>query len=216
MTRIFYIGDSTVHFNRIDTHPQVGMSQVLNLYTTENVSVIHHGKNGHSTKSFRDEGLFEPVRLGLKQGDFLFIQFGHNDGKPDLPRHADAYGAFQDNLRYFIYEARKAGAHPVLITPTARRLFNADGMFCSGCHGDYPDAIRQVGEQERVPVADVTALSECYLSQLGDEASKPLFMGPADDTHFKYEGAVQMVGLLAKELERFGPPYADLLYQTGR
>lgn len=212
MNRIFYIGDSTVQLNRIDTYPQTGMSQVLELYMAPGVQVLPRGKNGRSTKSFLDEGRFEPVRAQMEQGDFLLIQFGHNDEKDDPLRHTDPFGSYQDNLRFFIQEARKAGAYPVLITPIARRLFDEAGNFRPGSHGQYPDAVRQLGKELQVPVADLTALTESYLADLGDEASKPLFVWPKDNTHLKYEGAVRMAGFLARELERFGSPYRELLY----
>lgn len=213
MNRIFYIGDSTVQFNKIDTYPQTGMSQVLELFTAEGIRVMPHGKNGRSTKSFLDEGRFEPVRQQMGEGDFLFIQFGHNDEKPDEARHTEPYGSYQDNLRYFIREARSRGAAPVLITPIARRLFDEAGNFRPGSHGDYPEAMRRLGEEEKVPVADLTSLTERFLAELGDEASKPLFVWPVDNTHLKYDGAVTMVRFLCQELARFGAPYAQLLHQ---
>lgn len=212
MTRVFYIGDSTVQLNKIDTYPQTGMSQVLELFLKPGIQVMPYGKNGRSTKSFLDEGRFAPVQAQLDQGDFLLIQFGHNDEKDDPARHTDAFGSFQENLRLFIRAAREKGAHPVLITPIARRLFDENGSFLPGSHGDYPAAIRQVGAVEAVPVADLTALTEAFLEELGDEASKPLFVWPKDNTHLKYDGAVQMVTLLSRELERFGSPYRELLY----
>lgn len=209
--KIYYIGDSTVAVNKIHTYPQTGMSQMLPLYLHDGVQVISLAKNGRSTKSFLDEGRFAPAQQGMGQGDFLFIQFGHNDEKEDPARHTDADGSFRDNLRFFISEARKRGANPVLITPIARRLFDGQGNFRPGSHGAYPEAVRIVGGEENVPVADLTALTEAYLSQLGDEASKPLFVWPKDNTHLKVEGAVKMAGFLARELERFGGIYADLL-----
>lgn len=211
MKQIYYIGDSTVAFNKIHTYPQTGMSQGLPLYLKDGVQVISLAKNGRSTKSFLDEGLFEPARTGMMPGDFLFIQFGHNDEKDDPARHTDPNGSFRDNLRYFIGEARARGAFPVLITPIARRQFDENGVFRPGSHGPYPEAVRQVGLEENVPVADLTALTESYLAQLGDEPSKPLFVWPKDNTHLKAEGAVRMAGFLASELERFGGVYADLL-----
>lgn len=216
MSAIYYIGDSTVQFNKIDTYPQTGMSQVLELFTGEGIRVHPHGKNGRSTKSFLDEGRFEPVRQGMSQGDFLFIQFGHNDEKPDPQRHTEPYGTYQDNLRYFIGEARSRGAYPVLITPIARRLFDGAGNFLPGSHGKYPEAMRQLGRQEKVPVADLTTLTEAFLAQLGDEPSKPLFVWPVDNTHLKPEGAVKMVSFLCRELKRFGSPYSDLLYDINQ
>lgn len=209
--KIYYIGDSTVAVNKIHTYPQTGMSQALPLYLRDEVQVISLAKNGRSTKSFLDEGRFVPAQQGMEKGDFLFIQFGHNDEKDDPARHTDADGSFRDNLRFFIREARNRGAHPVLITPIARRLFDEQGNFRPGSHGAYPEAVRIVGTEENVPVADLTALTEAYLPQLGDEPSKPLFVWPKDNTHLKVEGAVKMAGFLAQELDRLGGIHADLL-----
>ncbi len=213
MRRIFYIGDSTVQFNKIDTYPQTGMSQALERYTAKDVTLCHHGKNGRSTKSFRDEGRFQPVMAQMGEGDFLFIQFGHNDEKQADPnRYAAADGAYRENLRYFIRSAKEKGAHPVLITPIARRLFDENGVFQPGSHGAYPEAVRTVGAEENVPVADLTSITENFLAQLGDEPSKPLFVWPKDNTHLRPEGAVKFCGFLCEELKRFGGIYADLLY----
>ena len=211
MKKIYYIGDSTVAFNKIHTYPQTGMSQGLPLYLKDGIQVISLAKNGRSTKSFLDEGLFAPAQQGMVAGDFLLIQFGHNDEKDDPARHTDPNGSFRDNLRFFIAEARERGAYPVLITPIARRLFDENGTFRPGSHGEYPEAVRQVGAQENVPVADLTALTEKFLGELGDEPSKPIFVWPKGNTHLKAEGAVRMAGFLASELERFGGVYADLL-----
>ena len=213
MNRIYYIGDSTVQLNKIDTYPQTGMAQVLELFTAPGIAVLPHGKNGRSTKSFLDEGLFEPVRRELGQGDYLLIQFGHNDEKEDPLRHTEPYGSFQENLLHFIQTARSLGAYPVLITPIARRRFDETGTFLPGSHGEYPEAIRQLGKREDVPVADLTRLTESYLAELGDEASKPLFVWPKDNTHLKYDGAVRMAAFLCQELARFGSPYDTLLYR---
>lgn len=213
MNRIFYIGDSTVQLNKFDTYPQTGMSQVLELFLAPDVQVLPHGKNGRSTKSFLDEGLFVPVQEQMAQGDFLLIQFGHNDEKDDPARHTEPFGAYRENLRFFIREARARGASPVLITPIARRNFDASGHFLPGSHGEYPNAVRQLGREESVPVADLTALTERFLEELGDEASKPLFVWPVDNTHLKYDGAVRMAELLCRELARFGSPYRELLYE---
>ena len=148
----------------------------------------------------------------MEQGDFLLIQFGHNDEKADLLRHTDPYGSYQENLRFFVHEARMRGAYPVLVTPIARRLFDDAGNFLPGSHGEYPEAMRQLGRELSVPVADLTMLTENYLAELGDEASMPLFVWPVDNTHLKYDGAFQMVRLLAQELHRFGSPCRELLY----
>ncbi len=211
MKKIYYIGDSTVAVNFIQTYPQTGMAQGLQLYVKPEVRIVSLAKNGRSTTSFLEEGRLEPVRKHIAPGDFLFIQFGHNDNKNDPARFTDPNTDFRDNLRIFIRTAREAGAYPLLITPIARRKFDEKGVFLPGSHEAYPDAIRQVGLQEQVPVADLTALTEAWLPTVGDEESKPYFMWPKDNTHLKPVGAVKMAGFLAAELERLGGPYAELL-----
>lgn len=214
MRKIFYIGDSTVARNTIKTYPQTGMSQGLGRYVAGDVVIRSFAKNGRSTKSFLDEGRFEPVAAEMGEGDFLFIQFGHNDEKPDLERHTDPEGSFRENLRLFIGAAEKAGAHPVLLTPIARRLFDKKGNFLPGSHGAYPEAVRQVGRETGVPVIDLTAGTEAYLAWLGDEDSRPLFVWPKDNTHLKPEGAVRLAGFVAQGLEDLGGIYAGLLAQA--
>ena len=211
MPTVYYIGDSTVAFNRIDTYPQQGMSNALGLYLHHGVGLAPHGLNGRSTKSFLDEGAFEPVRRSMAPGDILLIQFGHNDEKADPARHTDPDTTYKENLTFFISCAREAGAYPVLITPIARRLFDENGAFLPGSHGAYPQAVRELGAKLGVPVADLTVITESYLAQVGDLPSKPWFMWPKDNTHLKPEGAVIMAGFLARELKRMGSPFSDLL-----
>ena len=211
MITVHYIGDSTVARNNIHSYPQTGMSQGLPLYLKESVRVVSYAKNGRSTKSFLDEGRFAPVEAAMQPGDFLFIQFGHNDEKPDEARHTDPDTTFQENLHLFIRAARQTGAYPVLLTPIARRLFDEKGNFLPGSHGAYPAAMKQAAADAGVPVIDLTAVTEEFLAALGDEASKPLFVWPVDNTHLKYEGAVKMAGFVAEGLRALGGIYADLL-----
>lgn len=211
MATVFYCGDSTVTFNKISTYPQQGMSNVLPLFLKQGASMSPHGHNGRSTKSFQDEGLWEPVKEAMKVGDFLLIQFGHNDEKPDPLRYTDPDGSFKDNLRLFIRTAREAGAYPVLHTPIGRRLFDEDGNFRPSSHGEYPRAIREVGAELGVPVIDLTSITEEFLAQTGDEATKPLFVWPVDNTHLRFDGAVTMVRFWAQEMLKLGSPYADIV-----
>ena len=211
MITVHYIGDSTVARNNIHSYPQTGMSQGLPLYLKESVRVVSYAKNGRSTKSFLDEGRFAPVEAAMEPGDFLFIQFGHNDEKPDEARHTDPDTTFQENLHLFIRAARQTGAYPVLLTPIARRLFDEKGNFLPGSHGAYPAAMKQAAADAGVPVIDLTEKTERFLAELGDEPSKPLFVWPVDNTHLKYEGAVKMAGFVAEGLRELGGIYADLL-----
>ena len=211
MASLFYIGDSTVAYNRIDTYPQMGMSNTLSLYLKPGVTLHPHGLNGRSTKSFLDEGAFEPVKWAMGPGDLLLIQFGHNDEKADEARHTDPDTTYRENLRYYIRCARERGAYPVLITSISRRLFDDNGNFLPGSHGAYPDAMRAVGREENVPVADMTAITEKWLSQLGDEPSRHMFVWPKDNTHLKFDGARILSGFLAEEIRKMGSPYADFI-----
>lgn len=209
MPKIYYLGDSTAAFNGAETYPQTGMSQGLAELAA--VEVVSLAKNGRSTKSFLDEGLFVPAQQAMLPGDLMLIQFGHNDEKDDPVRHTDPDTSYKENLLYFIREARSRGALPVLVTPIARRLFDETGTFLPGSHGAYPEAVRQLGKAENVPVIDLTAVTEDFLARLGDEASKPLFMWPIDNTHLKPEGAAQMADFLAAGLRGLGKPYSMFL-----
>ena len=211
MAAIFYAGDSTVKFNKASTYPQTGISQGMLLYLADGVEMKSFAQNGRSTKSFIDEGRLALIEKEIKEGDFLFIQFGHNDEKSNLKCHTDPDTTFKENLMKFVYAARNKGAYPVLITPIARRFFDESGKFLPGSHGEYPKAVRQIGETNQVPVIDLTAITEAYLESVGDMASKAFFMWPKDNTHLKPEGAVIMAGFLSRELKELGAPYCELL-----
>ena len=118
MRTIYWASDSTVQYNDILTYPQTGMGQVLNLFLKPDVIVSNHAKNGRSTKSFIDESRMVPIYDRITEGDFLFIQFGHNDEKINDPtRYTDAEGEYRVNLEKFVNVARNKKAVPVIITP---------------------------------------------------------------------------------------------------
>ncbi len=211
MATIFYAGDSTVTFNKIDSYPQSGMSQGMLRYLKDSVRMRSLARNGRSTKSFIDEGLLDVIDGEIGEGDFLFVQFGHNDEKPDEERHTDPETTFPENLMKFAEVAQNHGAYPVFITPIARRLFDETGRFLPGSHGPYPEAIRKTGKVYGIPVIDLTSITESYLAAVGDTFTKPFFMWPKDNTHLKPEGAVLMAGFLCDELRKLGSPYSDIL-----
>ena len=212
MRRIIYAGDSTVTFNKIKSYPQAGLSQGLSYYTAEDVVIYSFAVNGRSTKSFMDEGRFEQVKNELAEGDFLFIQFGHNDEKIQDPnRYAAPYTDYKDNLKIMAHAARKKGAYPVIISPVARRLFDENGVFMPGSHGEYPAAAKMAAEEMGIPFIDLTRVSEKYLADMGDAASRPMYVYPKDNSHFQLHGAVVMAGFIADALKKLGGIYADLL-----
>lgn len=222
MKKIIWVGDSTVAFNMADTYPQTGIGQEFDRYLKREYVVFDFAKNGASSKSFYDLGLFEPARELMEEGDFLFIQFGHNDEKPKEDRHTDPYTTYQEYLMRYVKAAREAGAVPVLITPLSRRLFNEDGTI-KNSHGEYPEAVKQLAGRENLAVIDLTESSRRLYEAAGDIASRKWFMYfPAgtyenystdkeDNTHLHYEGAVRMAGLVAEGLKKLGGIYEDML-----
>ena len=160
--RIFWIGDSTVQFNSIFTWPQCGMGQVLDLYVRPDIAVFDHARNGRSTKSFREEGLWTPVEDALRPGDLLLIQFGHNDEKMNDPTRYASPEQFAANLLAYARAAQAKGALPVLITPLVRRHFEGDTL--TPTHGAYPDAVRALASREGLPLIDLTAASAGWCS----------------------------------------------------
>jgi lysophospholipase L1-like esterase len=221
--RIFWAGDSTVAQNTIESYPQTGMGQTLSLYLNEDIIVYNYAKNGRSSKSFINEGILEKIKEELKGEDFLFIQFGHNDQKPDEERRTQPFSTYQEYLSVYIETARKYGAYPVLITSLYRRMFSQDGHIKDEVHYEYPHAMKQLGKKLNVPVIDLCSKSKELLEKTGDEESKKWFMhlkkgefvsyieGLQDNTHLRYEGAVTMAGLVAGELKKLGGIYAKLI-----
>lgn len=224
MPKVYYIGDSTVQTNVHLKFPQTGIGQVLPIFLKPEYQVINLAKNGRSTKSFIDESRFKPVQAGIGKGDFLFIQFGHNDEKKeDSLRYTDPQTSFRDNLKFFTDTARAVSAYPVIMTPIERRLFDDTGKLKPSAHTPYVEAELDFGGKENVPVIDLCKRSRDLLTRLGDEASKALYMnfreglylthpeGKADNTHLRYYGAFTYAGMIAEGLKELGKPYEDMI-----
>lgn len=226
MNTIFWAGDSTVQTNDYTTYPQTGIGQVFSLFLRPEYRVENHAKNGRSTKSFMDEGRLQAIEERIGEGDFLFIQFGHNDEKiHDPSRYTEPFSGFIENLECFIKVARDHGAHPVLITPIERRCFLEDGTLGQGEHGDYVAGMRQAAEKNQVPLVDLYEKSRAALNELGEPASRRWYMnfpekeyrqrpeGSLDNTHLRYEGAVNYASMIAEGLKELGGIYKDLLLE---
>lgn len=223
MIKIFWASDSTVQYNNINTFPQTGMGQVIHLHLKPDVVVKNHAKNGRSTKQFLDEGRLVPIYSEMSEGDFLFIQFGHNDEKiSDPDRYTDPDKEYKENLRKFITAARDKKANPVLITPLMRRLFISDTELDASGHKEYVRAMKEVAEEQQVPLIDLCSMSYDMILAAGKEETTKWFMhlpagvypyhmnGLEDNTHLKYEGAVKFSGAIAEGLRALGGIYADL------
>lgn len=206
-TTIFLAGDSTVTDQ--DTFPYAGWGQMLPMYFNADVALVNEAYSGRSSKSFLAEGRLQPILDSIKPNDYLFIQFGHNDEKPDEERATDPFTTYKQYLNVYIQEARSRGAQPVLITPVQRRKFNESGHIID-THGDYIVAMKELAEEQQVPLIDLAAKSKKLYEQLGDEPSKALFMwafpgefvsfpeGAKDDTHFQEIGGIRIAGLVAE------------------
>ena len=209
---IYTIGDSTMADKKPEVYPETGWCQVIAEYFDESVTVKNHAVNGRSTKSFIGEGRWESILDSLKPGDYVFIQFGHNDQKKyDSTRYATPFGTYSGNLKKFIIESREKGAAPVLFTPIVRRKFGGNGKLVD-THGDYPKAMRQVADELEAPLIDLQRITEEWVNSLGDEPSKEMYLwtrpggkyleGRKDNTHLSEEGAKQVARFALQECEK--------------
>jgi lysophospholipase L1-like esterase len=202
---VYLAGDSTMAEKKADKRPETGWGEYLQINFDETrVKVENHAQNGRSTKSFINEGRWQKIVDALKKGDYVFIQFGHNDQKLDKPETgAAANGEYRNNLIKFVNDVRAKKANPILLTSVMRRRFNEKGEFYD-THGEYPDVVRKVAAELKVPLLDMHRKSEALIKNLGEEASKKLFLqlapkahpnypnGVEDNTHFSAFGAEQM------------------------
>lgn len=224
--RIFWAGDSTVTQNNYTTYPQSGIGQGIRLFVRKEIEIKNHAINGKSTKSFLDESRLACIYDELTQGDFLFVQFGHNDEKEqDTARYAAPFGAYKENLGKFISAARNKKAYPLLITPLARLIFLKDGMLDPADHKDYRLAMKQTAQEWNVPCVDLCGASRYLLEHTPQEVSRQWYMnleagkypnfpqGAEDNTHLQWEGALIFGRLLAAGLKALGGIYADLLIE---
>lgn len=221
---IFMAGDSTMSLKPLfPGQPERGWGQLLPLYFKEDVRIQNLAKNGRSTKSFRDEGRWQSLVDQIKPGDFVIIQFGHNDEKQaDPQRYSAAFGAFQKNLEQFIEEVRAKKGQPILATPIVRRSFAASGEL-NDTHGDYSIAVRKVAAGQNVPLLDLDKRSATLIRGLGAEPSKKLYLwcepgefaslpnGKKDDTHLNAFGASRICDLVVEEIRTVAPDLAQWL-----
>jgi lysophospholipase L1-like esterase len=220
---VFIAGDSTASNYDAARAPRTGWGQVLQTFFTGNVVVRNEAVSGRSSKSFITEGYLRNMTLLFQPGDYLLIQFGHNDEKKgDEARYTEPFTTFKVYLTQYIAATRKAGATPVLLTPVNRRSFNADGSL-KLTHGDYPQVMIDLGRELNVPVIDVTAKSKLLFEQMGPEGTKRLFLylqpgenpnypqGVADDTHLQLNGAMEVARMVMAGIRELDLPLAKEL-----
>ena len=226
---IYLAGDSTVCDYTAEYYPQAGWGQMLGRYfDSEHVKIDNRAIGGRSTKSFISEGRLDAITEDIKEGDYLFIQFAHNDQKPDEARHTAPGSTYKDYLVKYIRAARDNGAYPVLVTAPQRRDFNKNGEFMGITDlAPYYEAVRQVASEYNVPLIELANEWAEVVTNAGAEGAKKYYLftkandsrfdsqklsgsnyanGVTDSTHFNEFGADYMASIIAEKIDALNLP----------
>jgi len=220
---IVVIGDSTASVYASDVYPRTGWGQVFGDWFAPACGVVKDkALSGRSSKSFYDEGAWTPIRDALLPGDFVLIQFGHNDEKSEDPaRFTDPQTTYKQYLTTYVNDTRAKQASPILLTSIHRNGWN--GTTIKDSHGAYLPAVRELAASLDVPLIDAAVLTQTYFERIGQAATTALFMnlnpgespnypdGNSDNTHLKETGARAVAGLIAHDAYRQQLPLARLL-----
>jgi len=220
--KLFLIGDSTMAERTNLEGPMRGWGQMLQPFLQSRVLVENHATSGRSSKSFIGEGRWQKVLEAIEPGDYVFIQFGHNDQKNQDPkRFTNPYTGYRRNLERFVRETRHKKGHPVLLTSIVRRKFNDEGVLLD-THGTYPLVTRMVADDLDVPFIDLQQLTEDLVIDWGVEKSKDLYVwveagnphypkGLKDNSHLSVAGGTEVSRLVAGALKQLESPLASYL-----
>ncbi|WP_051620515.1 rhamnogalacturonan acetylesterase [Paenibacillus sp. UNC451MF] len=211
---LFLAGDSTVTDQPSGQYPYAGWGQMIGKFLGPDIAVSNHARSGRSSKSFITENRLNNIWNKMKATDYLFIQFAHNDEK-DNDGGTEPFTTYQQYLKEYIDGARQRGAYPVLVAPMHRRFFDEQHRI-KNTHGEYIEAMQQLAEQEGVPFLDLAAKSKRLFDDLGEEATKTIFMwaepgilsnlpeGAQDNTHFCQYGGVEIAKLVVECIREAG------------
>jgi len=231
---VFLAGNSTVTDQ--EHEPWASWGQMFPNFLKPEIVVANYAESGESLLAFKREKRLQKLLSLMKPGDYLYMEFAHNDQKPG-GNHLDAFTTYKDELKQYISEARKKGGKPVLVTSTNRRKFDENGKLINTLE-DFPEAMRQTAREENVPLIDLNAMSKQFYEALGVENSKKAFVHyPAnsypgqdkpleDNTHFNPYGAYELAkcvvegirqnkldlaNYLIEGLPTFDPEHPDLV-----
>lgn len=219
--KIFIAGDSTAAIKETKAFPETGWGMPFVYFWDSTVTIVNKAKNGRSTSSFRNEGLWKQIMDEANQGDYILIQFGHNDEVPTKKTYTTEE-EFRNNLTRYVKESRDKKAIPVLLTPVARRKFDSLGKV-EGTHDVYAAIVRSVAAVENVPLIDMDKKGQHLYQQMGVENSRLLFLqlkpgehpnypeGKEDNTHFNEMGARLIAQIVLSELKQVVPEIKDRL-----
>ncbi|MBD0832593.1 rhamnogalacturonan acetylesterase [Aestuariibaculum sp. TT11] len=209
ITTIFLAGDSTVTDQ--DVEPWASWGQFFTNYISNAAVVANYAESGSSLSAFKAAKRLDKILSLMKPGDYLFIEFAHNDEKQKGPG-IGPWESYTNLLNEYINKARDKGGIPILCTPTQRRAFNSDGSL-KETHGDFPAAMRKVAINASVPLIDITEMTTKMYESWGDEVSRNAFVQyPAntfpgqftkleDNTHFNSFGANEIAKCVVQAIK---------------
>ncbi|MCR5579202.1 MAG: rhamnogalacturonan acetylesterase [Prevotella sp.] len=220
VTTVFLCGNSTVVDQ--EEEPWASWGQMITRWFTPQVAIANFAESGLSCTSFLAQLRLDKILTQLKKGDYVIVEFGHNDEK-EKKAGDGAWYSYSRNLKIFADRVREAGGEIIFCTPTARRFFNDDHKTIRNTHGDYPEAMKTVARRENIPVIDLTRMSTQFYETLGEEDSKKslvhypanTFPGQdkalADNTHFNPFGAWEIAKMIVMGLKQINSPLVDSL-----
>lgn len=216
---VFLAGNSTVVDQ--DNEPWASWGQMIPRFFDEHVCFANYAESGERADTFIKAGRLKKALTQMKEGDYMFIEFGHNDQKLKGPGKG-AYYSFASNLKYFVDVVRAKGGIPVFVTPTQRRSFDNSGKI-QETHEDYPDAMRWVAQREGVQVIELHDMTRVFYEAMGVEPSKKAFVhypagtypnqtkDLADNTHFNPYGAYEIAKCVIEGIKQLNLPWVKYL-----
>ncbi len=217
---VYLCGNSTVVDQNFE--PWASWGQMITRWFDDGVAVSNHAESGLTARTFIDSFRLEKILSTLKAGDYVFVEFGHNDEKEK--RAGDgAWYHYQYQLKIFVDKVREKGAEIVFCTPTQRRFFEKDNKTIRNTHGDFPAAMKMVAELEKVPVIDLNGMTKTLFETMGFEDSKRLLVhypantfpnqpnALADNTHFNTFGAYEVAKCVVMGIKTLNLPLVQHL-----
>ncbi len=214
---IYLCGNSTVVDQ--NNEPWASWGQMITRWFGPEVAVSNHAESGLTARTFIAAGRLDKIMTTLKKGDYVFVEFGHNDEKEKKPGDG-AWYHYVYNLKIFVDKVRSKGADIVFCTPTQRRAFDTDNKTIRNTHGEFPAAMLSVAEREKVPVIDLNGMTKKFFETLGFEDSKrALVHYPkelygrelADNTHFNPYGAYEVAKCVVMGMKQLQLPIVKYL-----
>lgn len=214
MVNIFIAGDSTAANKELHVRPETGWGEKIPLFFKETTTIQNKAKNGRSSKSFIEEGLLAVIEQEIQAGDYLFIQFGHNDQKIKESKGTQPYGDYLDYLAQFIDVAKRKQATPILLTSITRRDYLPNGQLNFDTLGQYPEAMKSFAKRQNIVCLDLFQSTQDWLTSLEKDHTAEFFLhaepnkwknypdGIIDNTHLNDLGAYYIASLVADAIKK--------------